>query len=107
MPDFKDESSFQKKQFLTDGYLEDAGYYTIDFPQSVPVNAGADFAVIAKITTEDAEYPAAVECQVEDFSENADLSDGRGYLSLHGNQWEHVEATKNYNICLKAYADLR
>lgn len=107
VPDFQDEDSFGGKQFLTNGYLDDAGYYTVDFPQAVPITAGTDFAVIAKVKTEGAEYPAAVECRVEDFSENADLGDGRGYLSLHGGQWENVEETKNFNICLKAYADLK
>ena len=65
------------------------------------------FAIVVKIITEGAEFPVAIECPVEDLSENADMSDGRSYLSLQGTLWEHIEETKNYNICLKGYADLQ
>lgn len=105
--EFFDEDSFRNKNFICNGYLEDGGYYTIDFPEKIEIEAGNDFAVVVKITTENAEYPVAIECQVEGLSENADMSDGRGYLSFQGILWEHIEATKNYNICLKAYADLQ
>ncbi len=107
IPKFRDESSFVFKRLIATGELEDAGFYTIDFPEAVNVEAGDDFAVVVKITTENAEYPVAIECPVEGLSENADISDGRSYLSFQGNLWEHVEATKEYNICLKAYADLQ
>lgn len=107
IPEFSDEDSFKNKKFICNGYLEDGGYYTIDFPEAVEIKEGNDFAVVVKIATEDAEYPVAIECQVEGLSENADMSDGRGYLSFQGILWEHIEATKSYNICLKAYADLR
>lgn len=107
IPQFANEHSFAMMQHVCSGYLEDAGFYTIDFPEDFDIKSGKDFAVIVKITTENAEYPVAVECAVEGLSENADLSDGRGYLSLQGKRWEHVEETQNYNICLKAYGDLR
>jgi len=105
--EFSDEDSFKDKKFVCKGYLEDGGYYTIDFPEAVRIEAENDFAVVVKIVTEDAEYPVAIECQVEGLSENADMSDGRGYLSFQGFVWEHIEDTKDYNICLKAYADLQ
>lgn len=104
---FANEASFKKKRFVCNGYLEDAGYYTIDFPKTFAVEAGDDFAIVMKIITENAEYPVAIECQVEGLSENADVSDGRGYLSFQGTIWENVEVTQKYNICLKAYADLQ
>lgn len=106
VPQFVDEKSFEEKMFICGGYLEDAGYYTIDFPEAIHLKEN-DFAVVVKITTEGAEYPVAVECPVEGLSEQADITDGRGYLSFQGNRWEHVEETKNYNICLKAYADMQ
>ena len=107
IPRFTDEKSFVHKKFVCRGTLEDAGYYTIDFPEAVRLNAGEDFAVVVKIRTENAEYPVAIECQVEGLSENADISDGRSYLSYQGISWEAIEETKNYNICLKAYTDLQ
>lgn len=106
VPDFKEEKSFQYKRYICNGFLEDAGYYTIDFPEAVTIEAGKDFAIVVKIITENAEYPVAIECPVEGLSENADMADGRSYLSFQGTMWEHIEETKNYNICLKGYADL-
>ena len=105
--EFEDENSFKERIFVCEGTLEDAGYYTIDFPEAMNIDAGKDFAIVVKIHTEDSEYPVAVECPVEGLSEQADVTDGKSYLSFQGNRWEHVEATKNYNICLKAYADIR
>lgn len=104
---FEDEKSFKNRKYVSNGFLEDAGYYTVDFSEPVEIEAGADFAVVVKIMTANAEYPVAIECQVEGLSENADLTDGCGYLSYQGSLWEHIESTKDYNICLKAYADLR
>ncbi len=106
VPRFKNEDSFQLKQYVCKGFLEDAGYYTIDFPEAVEIQEGNDFAIVVKIKTEGAEYPVAIEYPVEDLSEHADMSDGRGYLSFQGTSWEHIEETKDYNICLKGYADL-
>lgn len=107
VPKFESKDSLKEKHFICNGFLEDAGYYTIDFEEAVPIEAGCEFAIVVKIITENAEYPVAIECQVEGLSENADISDGRGYLSFQGNLWEHIEETKNYNICLKGYADLQ
>ena len=105
--DFEDKTSFKQKVFVCNGFLEDAGYYTIDFPNTVAIEAGKDFAIVVKIHTENAEFPVAIECPVEGLSEMADMTDGRGYLSFQGTIWEHVEETKNYNICLKGYAELQ
>ena len=107
MIDFTGKSSFKDRKYLCNGFLADAGYYTIDLPEEVPVEAGDDFAIVVKIISEAAEFPVAIECPVENLSENADMSDGRSYLSLQGTLWEHIEETKNYNICLKGYADLQ
>ena len=105
--DFTDKGSFKERKYLCNGFLVDAGYYTIDIPKEVLIEAGNDFAIVVKIITEGAEFPVAIECPVENLSENADMSDGKSYLSLQGTLWEHIEETKNYNICLKGYADLQ
>ncbi len=107
MPEFENENSIIYKSYICNGFLEDAGYYTIDFPKSVDITAGNDFAIIVKITTENSEYPVAIECQVEGLSENADMTDGRGYLSYQGTIWENLAETQEYNICLKGYADVK
>lgn len=103
---FVDASSLKSPTLVCKGRLEDAGYYTIPFPEPLQAEAGIDFAVVVNIETEGAEYPVAIECPVEGLSEEADLSDGRSYLSYQGIVWEHIEETKNYNICLKVYADV-
>jgi hypothetical protein len=103
---FQDKNSFKQKRYLCNGFLEDAGYYTIELPEPVVIDAGNEFAIVVKIITENSEYPVAIECQVDGLSENADMTDGKGYLSLQGTLWEHIEETKNYNICLKGYADV-
>lgn len=105
--EFTGPESFLLKEPLCSGYLEDVGYYTIDLPEPLKINEQTDFAFVVKITTEDALYPVAVECPIEGFSENADISDGRGYLSCQGSRWEQVETNKEYNLCLKIYADLQ
>lgn len=105
--DFQDKNSLNDRKFICKGFLEDAGYYTIDFPESVNVDHGNEFAVVVKIKTKNAEYPVAIECPVDGLCENVDISDGKGYLSYQGSRWEHVESTKEYNLCLKVYADLQ
>lgn len=106
VPEFTDASLLKYNRYICNGFLEDAGYYTIDFPEAVSIEAGNEFAIVVKIKTENAEYPVAIECPVEGLSEEIDITDGEGYLSLQGSRWEHIEETKNYNICLKGYADI-
>lgn len=105
--DFIDTKSFADKHFICRGKFTDAGYYTVDFPEPYDIEAGDEFAIVIKIQTENAEYPVAVECPVSGLNENVDITDGKSYLSLQGKIWEHIEETKKYNICLKAYADKR
>ena len=107
VPNFRNESSFLLKRKVCKGRLKDAGFYTIDFPEAVSIEAGNDFGIVVYITTPDTEYPIAVEYNVQEISENAEVLEGRGYLSLQGKSWENVAETQDYNICLKAYADLR
>lgn len=35
------------------------------------------------------------------------IDDGEGYISLIGKSWEHVEESKECNICLKMYTNNR
>ena len=105
--EFEGKTSFKERKYICNGFLADAGYYTIDLPEEVFVEAGNDFAIIIKIMTQGAEFPVAIECPVEGLSDNADMTDGRSYLSLQGTIWERIEETKKYNICLKGYADLQ
>ena len=46
-------------------------------------------------------------CASKDYSTlSVDISDGEGYISLHGDKWERVEDEYSCNICLKAFTDI-
>lgn len=100
--DFESTSSFKKREFLKSGKLSNAGYYTVRLDTPVLLEAGEDFAVVVKITTPNAERPIAIEYAADKATENADIQDGEGYMSLYGSVWERAEE-KSCNICLKAY----
>lgn len=102
VPDFTETSDFKKKAFVTRGFLDYAGYYTIKFPKSIEVNG--DFAVIVKVTTPDSLFPVAAEFykDVRWLSE-VDISDGRGYMSFDGSLWESTEDNLQSNVALKAF----
>lgn len=106
-PEFTGEESLGEAQILQSGYLQYAGYYTIDLNETVAVQAGARFAVIVQITTPDSQYPIAVEYSSDELKEAVDLSDGEGYISADGYHWERVETEQQSNLCLKVYASGR
>jgi len=49
----------------------------------------------------------AIEYAADEFTSDVDLSDGEGYISLRGNQWERTEENQECNLCLKVYTDNR
>lgn len=101
--DFENPDSFETMEFLQAGILEDAGYYTVDLTESVPLTAGERFAVTVKITTPKARYPAAVEYPSDAYTQNIVTEGKEGYLSQRGKLWEHTEEKFGSNVCLKAY----
>ena len=64
---------------------------------------GERFGIMIKITTPGAVHPVAVEYDAGDDKCRIDLTDGEGYLSPDGKQWERAEETQACNLCLKAY----
>lgn len=48
-PEFTDATSLGEAQILQSGYLQYAGYYTVDLTEAVSVCAGDRFAVIVQI----------------------------------------------------------
>ena len=106
VPDFHDADDLKNASFMQSGYLEYAGYYTIEFNTPVSVKAGEHFAVLVQIKTPDSQYPIAVEFASGDLADKITLDDGEGYISADGGMlWERVETTQNSNLCLKVYAD--
>lgn len=102
--DFKDTSSFEKKERVAQGKLDNAGYYTIRFDKKIKVEPGEKFAVVIALNTPDAVHPLAIEYAADATTAKVDLSDGEGYISPDGRTWESAEDTQSCNLCIKAYA---
>ena len=92
---------------VAQGQLSNAGYYTIRFDKTVAVEAGERFAVMIYITTPNAVYPMAIEYAADELTADVDISDGEGYISIRGSQWNRVEDQAQSNLCIKAYSSGR
>lgn len=101
--DFQNEESFDNREMIQSGFIKNAGFYTIKLDTPINMVEGHKYAVIVKITTPDSIHPIAIEYVAGRDTKTVDLSDGEGYISLTGKSWEHVESSKNCNICLKMY----
>lgn len=95
--------SFSTRKPAGSGTLKNPGYYTIDLDEPVMLKKGQRFAVIVNITTPDSVHPVAIEYNAPDKPGKADISDGEGYISYKGTDWERVEQKQSCNVCLKAY----
>lgn len=100
---FTGKDSFQRKKYIQSGTIRNTGYYTIKLEEPIQMASGCHYAVVVYIKTPGAVHPVAIEYCVGEATKDVDLSDGEGYISLSGKNWEHVEDTKNCNICLKVY----
>lgn len=102
---FTGTDSFSEMRLVATGSFENAGYYTVklDTPVIIP---GGRYAVIVRINTPNSQRPVAVEMAKDYATMTVDLSDGEGYISLHGGKWERIEDEYNCNLCLKAYTDI-
>ncbi len=105
VPEYYGAESLEHPVYLGSGYCEDGGYYTVDIPEIVRLRAGSQFAVMVRITTEGSERPIAIEFAASELTSGADLSDGEGYISYDGSQWNSAEAEYGCNLCLKAFTD--
>lgn len=105
--DFQGTESFAERKILKEGKLKNAGYYTIELREEVELKLGERFAVVVKIKTPGSERPIAIEYAADEGTKDVDISDGEGYISLHGRSWENTESTQGCNICLKAFTKIR
>lgn len=104
---FRNEDSLADRVLAASGKVANAGYYTIDFEKGFEVEPGEKYAVVLYIKTPGSERPMAIEYAADEFTSDVDLSDGEGYISLRGNQWERTEENQECNLCLKVYTDNR
>lgn len=103
---FENESSLSRRgDPITTGMLENAGYYTINLDKTINLNKGQKYAIIVKISTPEAERPVAIEFKNDYQTETVDITDGEGYVSLKGIEWESTERQHQCNVCLKAFTN--
>lgn len=104
--DFKDISSLASRSNpVTTGKVKNTGYYTIKLDNKIKVNAGQKYAIIIRITTPNSTRPIAVEYSFNSQTKNVDITDGEGYVSHKGINWESTEENYQCNVCLKVYTD--
>ena len=106
---FEDTTSLDPSNRIkvAQGQLTNAGYYTIRFNNPVKVEQGERFAIMIYITTPNAVYPMAIEYAADELTADVDISDGEGYISIRGSQWNRVEEQAKSNLCIKAYSSAR
>ena len=100
---FQDVGSLAGRTPMASGAVENKGYYTIPFDYPVTVEKGSRFAVVIMLETRGSTLPMAVEYASDERTEHVDISDGEGYISSNGLDWERVEDKAEGNLCLKAY----
>ena len=103
--DFKEASDLNNRYFVQKGAFVNAGYYTVNLDRAIHLEAGKKYAVVVKIKTPNAKRPIAIEYPASYETSNVDISDGEGYISYLGRQWERAEETQGCNICLKMFTN--
>lgn len=106
LPDEEAENmKFDSRKLAAEGILKEKGFYTVWWENPVWVRKGERFAVIVEIRSPGVAEPVAIEYRAGERTRNVDISDGEGYISFDGKQWQRAETTQNCNVCLKAYGD--
>ncbi len=101
--DVAGQDSLEHRKVVAKGTIKYSGFYTIPLKVSERINAGERFAVILEANTPKAVHPIAVEYRADDATEQADVTDGEGYISIDGIEWECIEDSYQCNLCLKGY----
>lgn len=102
--DFMNPDSLSNNRVLAaSGKFTNKGYYTVKLNSQYMLSEGQKYAVIIKAVTPNSTKPIAVEFKNDERTEDVDITDGEGYISLKGISWENVEKNKKCNICLKAF----
>ena len=100
---YEGPESLEKAEFYAGGWIEDAGFATIDFENAVPLDPGERFAVVVWISTPGQERPVAVEMAKDKYTAGVTTEGRETYLSRDGSVWENTQDEFSANVCLKAY----
>ena len=57
------------------------------------------------MNTPETKRPLAVEYATDKMTQAVDITDGKGFISNNGLDWENVEDAIQANLCIKAYAN--
>lgn len=101
--DVESGEDLKERKLVAQGTVDYAGYYTISWDEPKLLKSGQRFGVILHIKSPGAVHPMAVEYQADDVTRTADVTDGEGYISPNGKNWESAEGQYKCNLCLKAY----
>lgn len=101
--DYRNTASLASRVEVARGTFADAGYYTIPFDHAYSVKEGEKFAIVVVLSTPGMNHPMAIEYEKDALTKHVTISDGEGYISNNGLDWESVEDTAKGNLCLKAY----
>lgn len=104
---FENSNSLVNRIPVATGQLKNAGYYTVDLDRTISLKEKQKYAIIVKISTPNTTKPIAVEYHAEGdtITESVDLTDGEGYYSINGKDWENTEEVQKCNVCLKAFTN--
>ncbi len=80
------------------------GFYTFDI-EDIILNSNANFYVKIYYNTPDYNYPLPMESQIDNYSENTTISEGKCWISNDCESWLALGANTDYSIdlCIKAY----
>ena len=98
-------AGFENRRLAAEGTFEETGFYTVRWARPVRVRKGERFAVIVEICSPETVEPVAIEYRTGERTRNVDISDGEGYISFDGEQWQRTETEQDCNVCLKVYGD--
>ena len=99
----KDLTNALLEETKASGSFANAGYYTVNMKEPIYMEEGKTYAVVVKVHTPEADYPVATEYMADEATEEADLSDGDGYISHNGAKWTGTETEYGCNVCMKLY----
>ena len=104
--DYKNNASLNERSHVAaSGKLTNKGFYTIELDKEYAVKKNQKFAIIIKVTNNNNDNVfklIPVEMQTKSMEGKVDLTDGEGYFSSSGVNWQSAE-NQGCNICLKAY----
>ena len=102
---YENTSTLSDKELVASGTVSNRGYYTIKFNSAKPVKKGESFAIVLYVNTPETKRPLAVEYATDKMTQAVDITDGKGFISNNGLDWENVEDAVKSNLCIKAYAN--